>query len=84
MHVDPGGQADQCVAVIIPAKDEAERIGMTVRAVKALPFVDLDLIVVVDDGSSDDTREVARQVGAVTVRHTVNRGKASSWKLAPK
>ena len=44
---------------------------MTVRAVKALPFVNLELIVVVDDGSADDTREIARQAGAATVRHTV-------------
>lgn len=84
MHENPGKQVTPRVAVIIPAKDEAERIGMTVRAVKALPFVNLELIVVVDDGSADDTREIARQTGAVTVRHTVTRGKASSMETGAK
>ncbi|MDO4665432.1 MAG: glycosyltransferase family 2 protein [Actinomycetaceae bacterium] len=64
------------VAVVIPAKDEADRIATTVRACKALPGA--DLIVVVDDGSQDKTQEVARHAGAATVRHTVNRGKASA------
>ncbi|MDR4156867.1 glycosyltransferase, partial [Bacillus cereus] len=64
------------VAVVIPAKDEQDRIAGTVRACKAIPGV--DLIVVVDDGSSDDTQQVACHAGAATVRHTVNRGKASA------
>lgn len=64
------------VAIIIPAKDEGGRIASTVRSAKYLPGV--DLIVVVDDGSQDNTRFIARDAGAVTVRHTVNRGKASA------
>ena len=36
------------VAVVIPAKDEAERVAATVRACRAVPRV--DLVVVVDDG----------------------------------
>ncbi len=64
------------VAVVIPAKDEAERIGATIRAARAIPLV--DLIVVVDDGSEDNTRDVARAAGATVVRHSVNRGKASA------
>ncbi|VEI13191.1 glycosyltransferase family 2 protein [Trueperella bialowiezensis] len=64
------------VAVVIPAKDEADRIGATIRAARAIPRV--DLIVVVDDGSEDNTREVARAAGATVVRHSVNRGKASA------
>lgn len=70
------------LAVIIPAKDEAERIAATVRASKALPYV--DLIVVVDDGSQDKTQDRARSAGAVTVRHTQNRGKASSMETGAK
>lgn len=70
------------VAVVIPAKDEAERIANTVRAARALPYV--DLIVVVDDGSTDQTQKAARSAGATTVRHTVNRGKASSMETGAK
>ena len=64
------------VAAIIPAKDESERIAATVRAARAIPYV--DLVLVVDDGSHDDTADQARSAGAVVVRHSVNRGKASA------
>lgn len=67
---------DQRVAVIIPAKDEEERISSTIRAARAIPHV--DLVIVVDDGSSDDTQNVARAAGATVIRHSVNRGKASA------
>ncbi|MGW4469266.1 glycosyltransferase family 2 protein [Nonomuraea sp. NPDC004354] len=64
------------VAVVIPAKDEAERIGATVAAATKLPGV--DLVVVVDDGSTDQTGRVARAAGARVVRHSRNRGKAGA------
>jgi len=64
------------VAAIIPAKDEAERIAATVRSARAIPYV--DLVLVVDDGSHDATADEARSAGAVVVRHSVNRGKASA------
>jgi hypothetical protein len=69
-------RSEQRVAVVIPAKDEQARIAATVRAAKAIP--NADLVVVVDDGSIDDTQHVARAAGAVVVRHSVNRGKASA------
>ncbi|MQA86229.1 MAG: glycosyltransferase [Streptosporangiales bacterium] len=61
------------VAVIIPAHDEADRVVATVQAAGQLPGV--DLVVVVDDGSYDDTARVARVAGARVVRHDRNRGK---------
>jgi Glycosyl transferase family 2 len=64
------------VAVVIPAKDEAQRIRATVRAAAELPGVDLG--VVVDDGSVDGTGAVARDAGAVVTRHPSNRGKAAA------
>ncbi|GIG23216.1 hypothetical protein Cch01nite_39400 [Cellulomonas chitinilytica] len=69
-------RARQRVAVIIPAKDESRRIAATVRSARAIPFV--DLVLVVDDGSEDNTQHVAREAGAVVVRHSHNRGKAAA------
>ena len=74
--VSPTKRPDQRVAVVIPAKDEAERIATTVRACRSIPRV--DLVIVVDDGSTDGTQDHARAAGAVTVRHSVSRGKASA------
>ncbi|MGH3239661.1 MAG: glycosyltransferase family 2 protein, partial [Spirillospora sp.] len=62
----------QDVAVIIPAKDEADRIADTVKAAHELPGT--GLVVVVDDGSSDGTGRAAREAGARVVRHSRNRG----------
>ncbi len=64
------------VAVVIPAKNEAERIAATVLAARAIP--DVDLVVVVDDGSTDETAAVSRAVGAHVEVHDHNRGKAAA------
>jgi hypothetical protein len=64
------------LAVIIPAKDEAARIGATVAAASGLAGV--DIVVVVDDGSADDTGAKAAAAGAHVVRHPRNRGKAAA------
>ncbi|MCS4485085.1 glycosyltransferase family 2 protein [Gleimia sp. 6138-11-ORH1] len=70
------------IAVVIPAHNEARRIAATVRACRALPGV--DLLIVVDDGSADNTQDYARGAGAVVVRHAVNRGKASAMETGVK
>lgn len=64
------------VAAILPAKDEEQRLGATLAAVAGLPGV--DLVVVVDDGSSDGTLAVARDHGVQSVQHQVNLGKAQA------
>lgn len=64
------------VAVVIPAKDESARVATTVRAAAQIPGV--DLVLVVDDGSSDDTAAVAPAAGARVVSHSRNRGKAAA------
>ena len=64
------------LAVIVPAFDEEARIASTVEA--AAKVAGVDLVVVVDDGSADATARVARDAGAVVVRHSRNRGKAAA------
>lgn len=76
--VTDGGSARVApgVAVVIPAKDETARIAATVRAARGIPQV--EVVVVVDDGSHDGTSVTARQAGAVISRHPRNRGKAAA------
>jgi glycosyltransferase involved in cell wall biosynthesis len=72
---DPGRSSGD-TAVVIPARDEVQRVAATVLAARQIPGV--DLVVVVDDGSSDATRAVARRAGATVVRHHRSRGKAAA------
>ncbi|MGP9538555.1 glycosyltransferase [Brachybacterium sp. AOP43-C2-M15] len=64
------------VAVVIPAKNEAERIEATIESAHRIAGV--DLVVVVDDGSTDATSAVAMGADALVVRHKTNRGKAAA------
>ena len=58
---------------LIPAHDEGPRIGPVVRrAVGHLP------VLVVDDGSSDDTAAVAEAAGATVLRQRPNQGKGAA------
>jgi glycosyltransferase involved in cell wall biosynthesis len=63
-------------AVVIPAREESDRIGGTVRAAIGLPGV--DLVLVVDDGSRDQTRALAERAGAAVVSHPRPRGKGAA------
>lgn len=62
------------VIAVIPAHREQARIQATVSDV--LPFV--DRVVVVDDGSGDDTATRAQQAGATVVGHIMNRGQGAA------
>jgi hypothetical protein len=64
------------VAVVIPARNESDRIAATVKAAAGLPGV--DIVLVVDDGSADGTAAAAEQAGASVLRHARNRGKAAA------
>ncbi|SDQ22120.1 glycosyltransferase [Quadrisphaera sp. DSM 44207] len=72
----PGRAVPTGLAVVVPAKDEAERIAGTVAAARTVAGA--DLVVVVDDGSRDGTGRIAEAAGALVVRHARNRGKAAA------
>lgn len=64
------------VFVVIPALNEAATIGEIVR--QCLAILGSPRIVVVDDGSHDDTEAVAAQNGATVLRHHATQGKGAS------
>jgi hypothetical protein len=64
------------VAIVIPAKNESDRIQATVKAAAGLPGA--DMLIVVDDGSADGTGFVAENAGAIVLRHARSRGKGAA------
>ncbi len=75
------------VSVVVPARNEAATIGEVVAGIVALS-PPVDEVVVVDDGSTDDTARTARNAGArivtagdVLVEHATGPGKGQAmWK----
>jgi glycosyltransferase involved in cell wall biosynthesis len=63
-------ESEQTIMAAIPAYNEAATIGDVITALEDR----VDQVVVVDDGSSDDTIKVAESAGATVVRHEQNRG----------
>ncbi len=58
------------VVALIPAYNEAATIAEVIKRTK--PFV--DMVLVIDDGSSDETAKIAKESGAQVVSHAMNRG----------
>ncbi len=62
--------AEPRVSVVMPAYNEAMSIDGVITDCKAF----CDEIIVVDDGSTDDTTEIAKESGAVVIRNEKNLG----------
>lgn len=60
--------------IVIPAFNEAAVIGEVIADVRSV----FDNVVCVDDGSTDDTGEIAKRAGAHLVRHPINLGQGAA------
>jgi glycosyltransferase involved in cell wall biosynthesis len=70
------GQERPSIAAVIPAYREEKHISDVVRRTRQ----QLDDVLVVDDGSNDQTAERAREAGAEVIVHPETRGKGESIK----
>jgi glycosyltransferase involved in cell wall biosynthesis len=75
------GRAGRCpthqpppTAAVIPAYNVARTIGAVVAGTRCI----VPDVLVIDDGSGDDTARVARQAGAEVIRHPTNKGKGAA------
>lgn len=69
------------LVVFIPAFNEDRSIAATISAVpRSLPGIDKVSIVVVDDGSTDDTANAATAAGATVISHGRNLGLADAFR----
>ena len=70
--------SEHALSIIIPAKNEASAIGDVVTRARS-EFPEAELIVV-NDGSSDDTANVAEQAGATVITHAESLGNGAAVK----
>ena len=71
-------KSENRLSIIIPAKNEVSIVGEVVAAARRL--YEHAEIVVVDDGSDDDTGRAAAEAGAQVVRHPVSLGNGAAIK----
>lgn len=64
------------VTAVVPAYNEQDRIAQTIRAIQTIPSV--NRIIVVNDGSLDNTSAIARSEGAEVIDLEPNRGKGGA------
>lgn len=64
------------VAAVIPALNAERTLAKVIEETQR----QIEPVVVIDDGSTDRTGEVARAAGAIVLRHDVNRGKGGALK----
>src|SRR5687768_5368037 len=56
------------VVAVIPCLNEAPSVARVVENMRGQPYVSLDRVIVIDNGSTDGTGEIARRAGAEVVR----------------
>src|SRR3989337_2748817 len=70
---------EKMISVVIPAYKEAKVIGTVIKGVHSI-LKDRCEVIVVDDGSPDETGKAAQEAGARVVRHPYNMGNGAAVK----
>jgi glycosyltransferase involved in cell wall biosynthesis len=66
------------ISIVLPAKNESAAIGQTLAQIQQLQLA--HEIIVVNDGSTDQTKQVAESVGAKVVTHPYSKGNGAAIK----
>lgn len=66
------------ISIVLPAKNESGAIGKTIAQIQQLQLV--HEIIVVNDGSTDHTKDVAESLGAQVVTHPYSKGNGAAIK----
>ncbi|MEM1227817.1 MAG: glycosyltransferase [Planctomycetota bacterium] len=76
----PAGERGCKLVVIVPALNESATIREVIRRIpRSMPGVTSVDVVVVDDGSTDETTPLAREAGAAVIQHSINRGVGAAF-----
>lgn len=68
------------ISIVLPAKNEAKNISAVLQSIKSLKL-DADVeILVINDGSTDNTAELAKQGGAKVISHPYSQGNGAAIK----
>jgi len=78
LYKEPTSKDKPKLSAIIPAFNEHETIARTIKAIKRTTYSNLIEILVMNDGSTDDTAKIAKQFSGVTVITKEHSGKADS------
>lgn len=66
------------ISIVLPAKNESAAIGQTIAQIQQLQLA--HEIIVVNDGSTDQTKQVAEDAGAKVVSHPYSKGNGAAIK----
>jgi len=66
------------ISIVLPAKNESGAIGQTIERIKQLNIT--HEIIVVNDGSTDDTKSIAEHAGAKVITHPYSKGNGAAIK----